>query len=86
VDNVRVVNMRSIPDIRDAGDPVEVANATTSQGADEITFCVWRQHLTTEHTTVSLAVEADLQPSLIPITVGRGIRTRAPIFVRMLKR
>ena len=38
VDNGRVVKGVRFVDIRDAGDPVEVANRYDQQGADEITF------------------------------------------------
>ena len=38
VDNGRVVKGVQFVDIRDAGDPVEVARRYNEQGADEITF------------------------------------------------
>ena len=38
VDNGRVVKGVQFVDIRDAGDPVEVARRYDEQGADEITF------------------------------------------------
>ena len=38
VDNGRVVKGVQFLDIRDAGDPVEVARRYNEQGADEITF------------------------------------------------
>jgi imidazole glycerol phosphate synthase subunit HisF len=38
VDNGRVVKGVKFVDIRDAGDPVEIARRYDSQGADEITF------------------------------------------------
>ena len=38
VDNGRVVKGVQFVDIRDAGDPVEVAKRYNEQGADEITF------------------------------------------------
>ena len=38
VDNGRVVKGTKFVDIKDAGDPVEVAKKYNDQGADEITF------------------------------------------------
>lgn len=38
VDNGRVVKGVQFVDIKDAGDPVEVAKRYNEQGADEITF------------------------------------------------
>jgi imidazole glycerol-phosphate synthase subunit HisF len=45
VDNGRVVKGVQFLDIRDAGDPVEVARRYNEQGADEITFL----DITAEH-------------------------------------
>jgi cyclase len=61
-------------DIRDAGDPVEVAKRYNEQGADEITFL----DITASHegrdTTVN-TVERMASEVFIPLTVGGGIRT-----------
>ena len=43
VDNGRVVKGVKFLDIRDAGDPVEVARRYNEQGADELTFWISRQ-------------------------------------------
>ncbi len=74
VDNGRVVKGVQFVDIRDAGDPVEVAKRYNEQGADEITFLdITATHEgrdTTVHTVEKMASEV-----FIPLTVGGGIRT-----------
>lgn len=74
VDNGRVVKGVNFVDIRDAGDPVEVAKRYNEQGADEITFLdITATHQgrdTTVHTVEKIASEV-----FIPLTVGGGIRT-----------
>lgn len=73
-DNGRVVKGVKFVDIRDAGDPVEVAKRYCDAGADEITFL----DITASHegrdTTVA-TVEAIAGQVFIPLTVGGGIRT-----------
>lgn len=74
VDNGRVVKGVQFVDIRDAGNPVEVAKRYNEQGADEITFL----DITATHegraTTVHM-VEEIAKEVFIPLTVGGGIRT-----------
>lgn len=74
VDNGRVVKGVQFVDIRDAGDPVEVAKRYDEQGADEITFL----DITASHhgrdTTIE-TVRAIAEQVFIPLTVGGGIRT-----------
>ncbi len=74
VDNGRVVKGVQFVDIRDAGDPVEVAKKYNQQGADEITFlditATHQARDTTVHTVEAIASEV-----FIPLTVGGGIRT-----------
>lgn len=74
VDCGRVVKGVQFVDIRDAGDPVEVAKRYNEQGADEITFLdITATHEgrdTTVHTVEKIASEV-----FIPLTVGGGIRT-----------
>jgi cyclase len=69
----RVVKGVNFVDIRDAGDPVEVARRYNEQGADEITFLdITASHEgrdTTIHTVERIAEEV-----FIPLTVGGGIR------------
>lgn len=73
VENGRVVKGVQFVDIRDAGDPVEVARRYNEQGADEITFL----DITASHegrdTTVK-TVERMASEVFIPLTVGGGIR------------
>ncbi len=74
VENGRVVKGVQFVDIRDAGDPVEVAKRYNEQGADEITFL----DITASHegrdTTVN-TLERMASEVFIPLTVGGGIRT-----------
>jgi cyclase len=74
VDNGRVVKGVNFVDIRDAGDPVEIAIRYNEQGADEITFLdITASHEgrdTTVHTVEKIAEEV-----FIPLTVGGGIRS-----------
>jgi imidazole glycerol-phosphate synthase subunit HisF len=74
VENGRVVKGVNFVDIRDAGDPVEIAIRYNEQGADEITFLdITASHEdrdTTVHTVEKIAEEV-----FIPLTVGGGIRT-----------
>ena len=73
-DNGRVVKGVRFVDIRDAGDPVEVARRYGEMGADEITLL----DITASHegrdTTVGM-VEAVAGQVFIPLTVGGGIRS-----------
>ena len=74
VDNGRVVKGVQFVDIRDAGDPVEVAKRYDEQGADEITFL----DITATHHNRGTMVEVVEQVAsqvFIPLTVGGGIRT-----------
>ena len=74
VENGRVVKGVKFVDIRDAGDPVEIARRYNEQGADEITFLdITATHEgrdTTLHTVERMASEI-----FIPLTVGGGVRT-----------
>jgi len=74
VDKGRVVKGVNFVDIRDAGDPVEVARKYNEQGADEITFLdITASHEsrdTTYETVERMAAEV-----FIPLTVGGGVRT-----------
>jgi len=74
VDDGRVVKGVQFVDIRDAGDPIEVAKRYDQQGADEITFL----DITATHhnrDTIVHVVEAVASQVFIPLTVGGGIRT-----------
>ena len=73
VENGRVVKGVQFVDIRDAGDPVEIARRYDEEGADEITFLdITASHEgrdTTLHTVERMASEV-----FIPLTVGGGVR------------
>ncbi|MCF7981392.1 MAG: imidazole glycerol phosphate synthase subunit HisF [Pseudomonadales bacterium] len=73
VDNGRVVKGVKFVEIRDAGDPVEIAKRYDEQGADEITFL----DITASHEdrdTMVHVVEEIASQVFIPLTVGGGIR------------
>jgi imidazole glycerol-phosphate synthase subunit HisF len=73
VDGGRVVKGVRFVDIRDAGDPVEIARRYDEQGADEITFL----DITATHhgrETMVHVVEQVAGEVFIPLTVGGGIR------------
>ena len=74
VANGRVVKGVQFVDIRDAGDPVEVARRYDREGADEITFL----DITATHDnrdTMAHVVEQVASEVFIPLTVGGGIKT-----------
>jgi imidazole glycerol-phosphate synthase subunit HisF len=74
VDKGRVVKGVKFVDIRDAGDPVEVAKRYDQAGADEITFL----DITASHEgrdTMVHTVERMASEVFIPLTVGGGVRT-----------
>lgn len=74
VDQGRVVKGVRFENIRDAGDPVEIARRYNEAGADEITFLdITASHEgrdTMLHTVERMAAEV-----FIPLTVGGGVRT-----------
>lgn len=74
VDQGRVVKGVNFVDIRDAGDPVEIAARYNEQGADEITFLDITASHEARDTTVH-TVEAIAREVFIPLTVGGGIRS-----------
>ena len=70
----RVVKGVNFVNIRDAGDPVELAKYDSDQGADEIVFL----DITATHEarkTVADVVERTAERVFVPLTVGGGIRT-----------
>jgi len=74
VDNGRVVKGVQFVNIRDAGDPVEVARRYDLEGADEITFLDITATSDNRETMVHV-VEQVASEVFIPLTVGGGIRT-----------
>jgi cyclase len=73
VDNGRVVKGVKFVDIKDAGDPVEVARRYDREGADEITFLDITATSDNRGTIVHV-VEQVADEVFIPLTVGGGIR------------
>nr|MCH9797797.1 imidazole glycerol phosphate synthase cyclase subunit [Gammaproteobacteria bacterium] len=78
VDRGRVVKGVQFIDIRDAGDPIEVAKRYNQEGADEITFL----DITASHEgrdTIINTVERMASEVFIPLTVGGGVRNLSDI-------
>lgn len=73
VDNGRVVKGVNFVDIRDAGDPVEIAARYNREGADEITFLDITAS-SDNRDTIEHVVSAVASQVFIPLTVGGGIR------------
>ncbi|ABA59495.1 imidazole glycerol phosphate synthase subunit HisF [Nitrosococcus oceani] len=73
VANGRVVKGVRFVNIRDAGDPVEIARRYDEQGADEITFLDITASSDNRDTMVHVVEEVAAQV-FIPLTVGGGIR------------
>lgn len=73
VDNGRVVKGVNFVDIRDAGDPVEVARRYNAEGADEITFLDITASSDNRETILHV-VEDVASQVFIPLTVGGGVR------------
>ncbi|MCU7815133.1 MAG: imidazole glycerol phosphate synthase subunit HisF [Candidatus Thiodiazotropha sp. (ex Rostrolucina anterorostrata)] len=74
VDAGRVVKGVKFVDIRDAGDPVEVARRYNEEGADEITFLDITAS-SDDRDTIVHVVEQVASEVFIPLTVGGGIRS-----------
>ncbi|MCR5538255.1 MAG: imidazole glycerol phosphate synthase subunit HisF [Lachnospiraceae bacterium] len=74
IDNGRVVKGVNFVDLRDAGDPVEVAAAYDAAGADEVVFLDITATSDHRRTVVDL-VRRVAEKVFIPFTVGGGIRS-----------
>ena len=74
VHNGRVVKGVNFVDLRDAGDPVEIAAAYDLAGADEVVFLDITASSDARNTVVDM-VRKVAQKVFIPFTVGGGIRT-----------
>ena len=74
VDQGRVVKGVHFKNLRDAGDPVELASAYYQQGADELTFLDVTASGSGRATMVGL-VKSTADQIFIPLTVGGGVRT-----------
>ncbi|MBC8195322.1 MAG: imidazole glycerol phosphate synthase subunit HisF [Acidimicrobiia bacterium] len=74
VDNGRVVKGVNFVDLRDAGDPVELARRYDLEGADELIFLDITASSDSRQTTVDM-VSRTAEEVFIPFTVGGGIRS-----------
>ncbi|KQQ95399.1 imidazole glycerol phosphate synthase subunit HisH [Leifsonia sp. Leaf325] len=70
----RVVKGVNFLNLRDAGDPVELARTYYEQGADEITFLDVTATVDDRSTTFDI-VERTAEQVFIPLTVGGGVRS-----------
>ncbi len=70
----RVVKGVNFIDLRDAGDPVELAKLYAEQGADEVTFLDVTATVE-DRATMYETVTATAEQVFIPLTVGGGVRT-----------
>ncbi|MGW5120313.1 imidazole glycerol phosphate synthase subunit HisF [Streptomyces noursei] len=74
VDNGRVVKGVNFQNLRDAGDPVEMAKVYGDEGADELTFLDITASSGNRETTYDV-VRRTAEQVFIPLTVGGGVRT-----------
>jgi cyclase len=74
VDAGRVVKGVNFVNLRDAGDPVEMATVYDAQGADELTFLDITASSGGRETTYDV-VRRTAEQVFIPLTVGGGVRT-----------
>ncbi|MFD8482456.1 imidazole glycerol phosphate synthase subunit HisF [Kitasatospora sp. NPDC059673] len=74
VDAGRVVKGVNFQNLRDAGDPVELAKLYDAQGADELTFLDITASSGSRETTYDV-VRRTAEQVFIPLTVGGGVRT-----------
>ncbi|MDX6273120.1 MAG: imidazole glycerol-phosphate synthase subunit HisF [Frankiales bacterium] len=73
VDNGRVVKGVNFTDLRDAGDPVEMARVYDAEGADELVFLDITASSDSRETTFDV-VRRTAEQVFIPLTVGGGVR------------
>jgi cyclase len=83
VDAGRVVKGVNFLDLRDAGDPVEMAKVYDAEGADELIFLDITASSGDRETTYEV-VRRTAEQVFIPLTVGGGVRT-ADDFDRLLR-
>jgi len=82
VDRGRVVKGVSFVQLRDAGDPVELARRYEEEGADELVFLDITASAEDRTTTYDM-VAATAEQVFIPFTVGGGIRTTADMKIML---
>ncbi|HZP56158.1 MAG TPA: imidazole glycerol phosphate synthase subunit HisF [Dehalococcoidia bacterium] len=78
VDNGRVVKGVSFVELRDAGDPVELAKAYDAAGADELVFLDITASSDDRRTTYDM-VARTADEVFIPFTVGGGVRSDSDV-------
>ncbi|HEY3006194.1 MAG TPA: imidazole glycerol phosphate synthase subunit HisF [Kribbellaceae bacterium] len=78
VDAGRVVKGVNFTDLRDAGDPVEMAQVYDAEGADELTFLDITASSGERETTYDV-VRRTAEQVFIPLTVGGGVREVADV-------
>lgn len=78
VDAGRVVKGVNFQDLRDAGDPVELARLYDAEGADELTFLDISASHEGRATTMEI-VSATAEQVFIPLTVGGGVGSVADV-------
>ncbi|MGN6132220.1 MAG: imidazole glycerol phosphate synthase subunit HisF [Nocardioidaceae bacterium] len=78
VDAGRVVKGINFSDLRDAGDPVELAKVYDAEGADELTFLDISASHEDRATTMEI-VSQTAEQVFIPLTVGGGVRSTADV-------
>jgi cyclase len=78
VDGGRVVKGVNFQNLRDAGDPVEMAKLYDAEGADELTFLDITASSGDRETTYDV-VRRTAEPVFIPLTVGGGVRTTGDV-------
>ena len=74
VDGGRVVKGVNFQNLRDAGDPVEMAKVYDAEGADELTFLDITASSSDRETTYDV-VRRTAEQVFIPLTVGGGVRS-----------
>jgi cyclase len=74
VDAGRVVKGVNFRDLRDAGDPVEMAQVYDAEGADELVFLDITASSDSRETTYDV-VRRTAEQVFIPLTVGGGVRS-----------
>lgn len=78
VDQGRVVKGVNFENLRDAGDPVELASRYNAQGADEITFLDVSASAANRETTYDV-VRRTAEQIFVPLTVGGGVRSTSDV-------
>ena len=83
IDKGRVVKGVNFVNLRDAGDPVEVAEKYSNEGADEITFLDITASNENRNIMID-TIEKAADKVFVPLTVGGGIRNTEDINTLLL--